>query len=235
MKMTALQGVIFATLILAVIGGALQLASTQLQNVDLTWMGSYRMPFLAFFQNAWIIIVATFLYNVFMYFRQNQLAALKQTAELYDWRKLVTTLTWFVGILGPMAAFITDTNTKGIITLVVIIATAITQEMAKIFGVDTSATQPTTAVSTTTALVTSATSTPVGTYQGWAVKIVNGFLQLYPPAAFSALGQMIGLGSVIGYPLTSDFLGMTKAYIDQKIAEVNAPRPTPEVIPPPAT
>lgn len=231
MKMTALQGVIFATVILAVIGGALQVASTELQTVDLTWMGVYRTPFLEFFANSWIIIVATFLYNVFMYFRQNQLAALQQTAELYDWRKLVTTLTWFVAILGPMAALVTDTNTKGIITLVVIITTAITQELSNIFGAASTAQTPVNGTQAVAA-VTSATTTPVGTYQGWPVKIVNGFLQIYPPAAFSAFGQMIGMGSVIGYPLTTDFLGMTKAYIDSLIAQANTPKPT--VIPPPS-
>jgi hypothetical protein len=233
MKMTLTQGVIFATLILATIGGALQVLATELQTVDLSWMGSYQTPFLAFFQNAWIIIVVTFLYNVFMYFRQNQLAALKQTAELYDWRKLVTTLAWFTGILGPMAALVSDVQVKGIISLIVVLATAFTQEISKIFSTDTN-TQP----SPTTTPQQTLPEGQIGTYQGWGVYIKNGYLMVYPPSSMVAtLGQMMGLGSVQGYPPTTDFMSMAKIFIDQQIAQYNyqqahPPNPAQEPQPP---
>jgi hypothetical protein len=245
MKMTATQGVIFATLVLATIGGALQVLATELQTVDLSWMGSYQTPFLAFFQNAWIIVVVTFLYNVFMYFRRNQLAALKQTAELYDWRKLVTTLAWFVGILGPMAALVSDVQVKGIISLIVVLATAFTQEISKIFGADastpTSATStPTTptAPSTTNASQQTLPEGQIGTYQGWGVYIKNGYLMVYPPSNMVAtFGQMMALGSVQGYPPTTDFMSMAKTFIDQQIAQYNyqqahPPNPAQEPQPP---
>lgn len=235
MKMTAIQGVIFAALILATLGGALQVIATELQTVDLSWMGAYRTPFLAFFQNAWIIILVTFLYNVFMYLRQNQLAALKQTEELYDWRKLVTTLAWFVGILGPMGALVSDPQVKGVISLVVVFATAFTQEISKIFGADTSS--PTSASSTpATAQAPASTNTPqqtttsqvtaisgstnidVGVYGGWTVKIVNGFVNVYPPAAMAAVvGPYASVGSVVGWPSNTDWLTLAKPLIDAMI------------------
>jgi len=234
MKMTATQGVIFATLILATIGGALQVLATELRTVDLSWMGSYQAPFLAFFQNAWIIIVVTFLYNVFMYLRQNQLAALKQTADLYDWRKLVTTLAWFLGILGPMAALVSDVQVKGIISLTVILLTAFTQEISKIFGIDTTAPAPSSTSSTpatptaptttnppqqtTTSQVTAisgSSNIDVGEYQGWEVRIVNGFLNVYPPAAMNAVfGACASVGSVAGWPSNTDWITLAKPLVD---------------------
>lgn len=237
MKMTAIQGVIFAALVLATLGGALQVLATELQTVDLSWMGSYRTPFLAFFQNAWIIVLVTFLYNVFMYLRQNQLAALKQTEELYDWRKLVTTLAWFVGVLGPMGALVSDPQVKGIISLMVVVVTAFTQEISKIFGADTTSTTSTPTTSTTSTpnapvastppastsqqtasqatMITATTNETVGTYKGWTVKIVNGYLLAYPPTGIG----MIGMGSVAGWNASTDFLSMIKSAIDQQIAQ----------------
>jgi hypothetical protein len=134
MKLTPLQGVLFATLILSVMGGALQLLSTELHTLDLAWMGAYQTPFLSFFSNSWIFIVVVFIYNVFMYFRQNQLQAMQNATELYDWRKLATTIAWFVGTLGPMAALVSDPQTKGIIALIITAGTAFVQEISNVFG-----------------------------------------------------------------------------------------------------
>jgi len=133
-KLHAWEGILAVVLILAVIGGTLQLVASQLeQNPSLiAWMGSYQAPFLAFLSNSWIFIVVTFIYNIFMYLRQTQLANLQQTTEFFKIQKFAATLAWFVGILGPMAAIITDKETQGIITLVVLVATAFMKEVQNI-------------------------------------------------------------------------------------------------------
>jgi hypothetical protein len=75
-------------------------------------------------------------------------------------------------------------------------------------------TPPTTSSPGPPSVVTATTNQTVGTYQNWIVKIANGFLQVYPPAGIG----MIGVGSVIGYSLSTDFLTMAKPTIDQAIA-----------------
>ena len=131
LKLQAWQGLLVVIVILGIIGGTLQLAATEFQqNPDLTaWMGAYQAPVIAFLQNSWLIIVVTFIYNIFMYFRQTQLAKLKQTVELFQIEKFVATLTWFVGILGPMAALISDKQIQGIIALIITIVTALISEL----------------------------------------------------------------------------------------------------------
>jgi|SRR5271157_2887199 len=71
-------------------------------------------------------------------------------------------------------------------------------------------------------LVSASTQAILGTYKGWTIKIVNGFLQLYPAA-----GGMYGLGSVIGYSTTYDFIGMATKYIDTITAIQTAQATTP--------
>lgn len=135
-KLNAWQGFLAVLLILGVIGGALQLAATELQqNLNLTtWMGSYQGPFIAFLSNSWLIIIVTFIYNIFMYVRQNQLAALKQTTEMFQLEKFVATLAWFIGILGPMAALVSDKQLQGIISFIIVILTAVMQEAKNIYS-----------------------------------------------------------------------------------------------------
>ena len=136
LKLKAWQGLLAVIIILGIIGGALQLAATELrQNPDATtWMGSYQAPFLAFLQNSWLIIVVTFIYNIFMYFRQNQLAALKQTTEMFQLQKFTATLAWFIGILGPAAALIADKQLQGIIAFIIVIVTAVIKELQSIYS-----------------------------------------------------------------------------------------------------
>ena len=136
LKLQAWQGLLVVLVILGVLGGSLQLIATELQqNPNLTyWMGSYQAPFLAFLQNSWLIIVVTFIYNIFMYFRQNQLAALKQTTELFQLQKFTATLAWFIGILGPMAALVADKQLQSIIAFIIVITTALLQELRSIYS-----------------------------------------------------------------------------------------------------
>lgn len=74
--------------------------------------------------------------------------------------------------------------------------------------------------------VTNTTNTPVGTYQGWTVKIVNGFLQTYPPSG----SGMVGVGSVIGYNLSTNFMQLAQPVIDAQIAaqRANTASPNPQ-------
>jgi len=134
LKLQAWQGLLLVIVILGVLGGALQLIATELQqNPDLTsWMGSYHAPFLAFLSSSYVIIIVVFIYNIFMYLRQHQLAALTETIELFQLLKFTATLAWFIGILGPMVALITDTQLKGIIAFIVLFLTAILQEVQNI-------------------------------------------------------------------------------------------------------
>jgi len=136
LKLQAWQGLLVVIVILGITGGALQLAASELQqNPDLTtWMGAYQVPFIAFLQNSWLIIIVTFIYNIFMYFRQNQLAALKQTTELFQLQKFTATLAWFIGILGPMAALISDKELQGIIAFSVVMLTAFLKELQNMYS-----------------------------------------------------------------------------------------------------
>jgi hypothetical protein len=134
---------------------------------------------------------------------------------------------------------------KGIISLIVILLTAFTQEISKIFGTDTSTTTSATSTPTTPTAPTKTNASQqtfpegqIGTYQGWGVYINNGRLTLYPPLDMVAtFGQVMSLGSVQGYPPTTDFMTMAKTSIDQQIAQYNyqqahPPNPAQEPQPP---
>jgi hypothetical protein len=83
---------------------------------------------------------------------------------------------------------------------------------------------PSTSSTSTASKVTSSTQTSIGSYMGWAINIVNGYLVLYPPATLvSDVGRVIGLGSVIGYDSTFDFLKLATQYIDATLAAMQNP------------
>jgi hypothetical protein len=176
LKLKAWQGLLVVIVILGIIGGSLQLAASELQqNLSATaWMGSYQAPFLAFLANSWLIIVVTFIYNIFMYFRQNQLAALKQTTEMFQIQKFTATLAWFIGILGPMAALVSDKQLQAIIAFAIVILTAFVKELENIYNNQTIL-PPTTSVPQTPAPATPAQQ-PVVPADAYPVKIGDTFL-----------------------------------------------------------
>jgi hypothetical protein len=215
LKLQAWQGLLVVIVILGIIGGTLQLAATELQqNPDLTaWMGAYQAPFIAFLQNSWLIIVVTFIYNIFMYFRQNQLAALKQTTEMFQIQKFTATLAWFIGILGPMAALVSDKQLQVIISFVIVIVTALIAELKNIYSNQTIL-PPTSSVPQTPAPSTPAQQ-PVIPADAYPVKIgdtflnadiqallAKGFKHWYFPDGHTPL-IIVPAGVAIGQTLTS--------------------------------
>lgn len=231
------KGVILAIVVMAAIGGTLSALSVALKTADLTQYGPYGTYLINFLEGSPVIVFSILVYNVWMYIRQHQLAAVNGVAEAYDWHKLVATITLFLGLITPIVSFLPQYAPIG--ATIITIGTAFVQELSKVLGGQDTTEPPSSGTAsqmpTVPTVVTNATTTPIGTYQGWTIKIVNGFLQLYPPTNLMPLfGQMLGMGSVIGYPLTKDFIDMTKPYIDQCIAQANAPKPTPVIIPPPA-
>lgn len=180
LKLQAWQGLLVVIVILGLIGGTLQLVATELQqNPNLTaWMGAYQAPVVAFLKNSWLIVVVTFIYNIFMFLRQHQLAALKQTTELFQIQKFTATLAWFTGILGPMAALVSDKQLQGMIALIIVIITAMIQELESLYSNQTIL-PPTTPESPSPQLQTptqqnipapgtdASSQTPVTTYGPW--------------------------------------------------------------------
>jgi hypothetical protein len=230
-------------MILAVIGGAIGELNNYVTTQDLTAFGQYGVYLKALLTGTPVLVLAIWIYNVWMYVRQNRIAAVKQLAEQYDTTKLVQTIALFTGMIGPIVAFLPQYKEIG--ALVVVIGTALAKEIQNVLtgqditalsGQTTATTAPsgqTTATQTPTtasALVTSTTTQAVGTYQGWTVKLVNGWMQILPPAN---LASTVGMTSynVIGYSLSS-ILDMSKPYIDQAITWLNTPKQTPVIVPP---
>lgn len=133
-KLTALQGLILATLILAAIGGTLGLISKGINDgtINLADLGPYAPLIVNVLNGAPLIVVFIWIYNVFLFLHQNRKAALQQTTEKYDINKLVLTITWFVGVLGPTAAALPQYRAE--INVIVLIGTAFVSELKNIWS-----------------------------------------------------------------------------------------------------
>lgn len=162
MKISAIQGIVLATLVLAVLGGVLQELNVWAQSADLTFMGQFKAPFLSVLGNSWVIIAVTWMYNIFLYLRAS---VLNVQAELkkYDITKFAATLTWFTGTLGAIFALAPNAELKSLGGFTIVILTIIIKEVQNVFG-------QTVTPTTTTPVVPTPTPTPpapITTYGEW--------------------------------------------------------------------
>jgi len=228
LKLNATQGILLATAILAVIGGVIAELNNFVTTQDLSAMGQYGVYLKAFMTGAPVLVFAIWIYNVFMYIRQNQIAALKQATELYDTTKLVQTIALFTSIIGPIVTFLPQYKEIG--ALVVVIGTAITNEIQNVFGNQTM-TQPTLASTTTDPPATKAattaipnplsTDTTLGTYKGCQIYTKGGVLYVVPPNQFP-----ININSFLTQHPGLSLLDAAKGFID------TVPMPPPLAAPP---
>lgn len=73
--------------------------------------------------------------------------------------------------------------------------------------------------------ITGTTNGYIGTYQGYTVKIVNGEL-----LAYGAGNVVVGAGSVVGYPVTADFMALMRLSLDPYIAAQQVTAVSPSII-----
>ena len=134
MKLTAIQGLVLATLILGVIGAVFAELNVYIVSpADLSAIGVYGDYLKAFFSGIPIIIVLTWIYNVFGYMTANQTAALKEVVEMYDTTKLIATLVFMLSILGPIVT-LAPAEWKTIGSLIVVVVTALINWIPKVFS-----------------------------------------------------------------------------------------------------
>jgi hypothetical protein len=225
-KLNAAQGLILATLILAAIGGTLGVVSMEINNgtIDLASLGPYAPLIMNLLNGAPLIVVFIWIYNLFMYLRQNRIAALNQATEQYDITKLVVTITWFVGLLGPVAAALPQYKAE--INVIVLVSTAFVSELKNIW----SGKMPTPIESVPTIsqlstvpkpiVPTGSQDGPVGTYKGWTVSILNNRLHLIPSQTMQEMfGTSMDLGSTADYPANTNFMSFAVPWIDEKIKQ----------------
>jgi hypothetical protein len=141
MKMSALQGILLATLILGVLGAVMAEVTVYVNSIDMSALGSYGGYIVAFLNNFPVIIALTWIYNIFMYMYKHQMAALKQVAEQYDTQKLIATLTFFLGILGPIVTF-APAEWKTIASIAVVVVTSLIKWIPSVFTSQTPPPQP---------------------------------------------------------------------------------------------
>jgi hypothetical protein len=161
MKISAIQGIVLATLVLAVLGGVLQELNVWAQSADLTFMGQFKAPLLSVLGNSWVIIAVTWMYNIFLYLRAS---VLNVQAELkkYDITKFAATLTWFTGTLGAIFALAPNAELKSLGGFTIVILTIVIKEVQNVFGQ--------TVTPTTTAVLPAPAPTPpapITTYGEW--------------------------------------------------------------------
>jgi len=236
LKLNATQGILLATAILAVIGGVIAELNNYVTTQDLSAMGQYGVYLKAFMTGAPVLVIAIWIYNVFMYVRQNQIAALKNVTELYDTTKLVQTIALFTSIIGPIVTFLPQYKEVG--ALIVVIGTAVANEINNVFGNQnptevTGSTTATTQAQTpsTAGLVTANMS--LGTYKNWTVSIVNYVLTVVPPSNLvSRYGQSQSPGNVQGYTSSDAFAAATK-YIDGLLSIPTPVAPSQSTVTPP--
>ncbi len=214
MKLNPLQGILLATMILAVIGGTIGELNNYVTTQDLSALGQYGIYLKLLMTGTPVLVFAIWIYNIWMYIRQNQIAAVNQLIEQYDLNKLVQTIALFTGIIGPIVAFLPQYKEIG--ALVVVIGTALAKEIQNVLSgqniTQTNAQVASPTATSTVGLVTANMS--LGTYKSWTVTIVNWMLTVIPPANLvSRYGQSQSPGSVQGYTSSDAFAQATK-YID---------------------
>ena len=134
MKLTAIQGLVLATLILGVIGAVFaELNAYIVSPADLSAIGVYGDYLKAGFSGVPFIVVLVWIWNIFGYMTANQTAAIKQVVEIYDTKKLVATLTFFATILGPIVTFVPE-PWKTILSVAVVIVAAFINWLPKVFS-----------------------------------------------------------------------------------------------------
>lgn len=131
-RMTPLQGVVAATVILAIIGGVLQELSVWAKTADLAFMGDFQTPMRAFLANSWIVVGITWFYNIFLYLRNTQ-SQMREELKKYNVSKMVATLTWFTGTLGAVLAFAPTPEIKQWGTFIILIITILMKELQNLF------------------------------------------------------------------------------------------------------
>jgi hypothetical protein len=225
-KLNAAQGLIIATLILAVIGGTLGALSLGISKgaIDLTSLGPYAPLIVNVLNGAPLIVIFIWIYNIFMYFRQNRLAALKGVTEKYDITKLLLTLTWFIGILGPVAAALPQY--KEIINVIVLVGTGFVSELKNVWSgkaptpLEPAVPPAVPPLPLKLAVPTTVQDGPVGTYKGWIIEIQSGRLHLItPPAMQQMFGVWMDLGSITDYPANTNFMTFAVPWIDEKVKQ----------------
>ncbi len=229
MKLNATEGIVLATMILAVVGGVMTELSTYIGTVDLGFLGPYKQLLLSFLVSVPFVIAVTWIYNVFNYLRQHQLAAMQNVAEKFDTHKLIETLTFFMGTISPIFVLLPGGWMQSAGAFIVLVFRIVIQEIQNVFG-QLQATSPASNSASTQSATPTVSPTPpqtipegqIGTYEGWGVYIKNSYLMVYPPSNMVAtFGRMMGLGSFQGYPPTTDFMSIAKTFIDQQIAQYN--------------
>lgn len=232
MKLNPLQGILLATMILAVVGGVIGELNNYVTTQDLTPLGQYGVYLKLFFEGAPVLIFAVWIYNIWMYIRQNQIAAVKQLAEQYDTSKLLQTIALFTGTIGPIIALVPQYKEIG--ALIVVIGTALAKEIQNVFAGQDITPSSTQTTSTTTASATGlmTANMSLGTYKNWTVSIVNYVLTIVPPSNLvSRFGQSISPGNVQGYTSSAAFTAATN-YIDGLLALPTPPTASTTVVPP---
>jgi hypothetical protein len=247
LKLNATEGIVLATMILAIIGGVMTELSAYINTVDMGFLGPYKQLLLNFFVSVPFVIAVTWIYNVFNYLRQHQLAAMQNVAERFDTHKLIETLTFFMGTISPIFVLVPGGWIQSAGAFIVLVFRIVIQEIQNVFGQLQPTSPASNAAPTQSATPTGSPTPPlpqttpegqIGTYHGWGVYIKNSCLMVYPPSNMVAtFGQMMALGSVQGYAPTTDFMSMAKTFIDQQIAQYNyqhahPPNPAQEPQPP---
>jgi hypothetical protein len=232
LKLNATQGILLATAILAVIGGVIAELNNYVTTQDLSALGQYGVYLKAFMTGAPVLVFATWIYNVFMYVRQKQIAALKQVTELYDTTKLVKTIALFTSIIGPIVTFLPQYKEVG--ALVVVIGTAVASEIQNVFGNQT-LTQVTQSTATTSAAADTpktvtptptvpnplATDATIGTYKGYNIYTKGGVLYVVP-----SNGYPININDFLTKHPGISLLDTAKGFIDTVLVPPQLPSGT---------
>jgi len=134
MKLSPASGILLATLVLGVIAGVMAELATYVQTADLGWMGNYAHYLTAFLVSVPVIAAVTWIYNVFMYIRQHQLAAFRGIAEQYNPTKLMETLAYFLGTIAPMFVLLPSGQAQDIGAFIVVLFRIVYQELQKVFA-----------------------------------------------------------------------------------------------------
>lgn len=143
------------------------------------------------------VSVALIVAGVMMY------AAYHNSDPATTWASVAPIVTGLMGLASKELGGTTDQGD---------IAQQVLDEVNTLFGQKTTApTVPAAPAATATSI---SLNVDVGTYQGWTVKIVNGFLNVYPPAAMAAvLGSYASVGSVAGWPANTNWLTLAEPVI----------------------